>query len=135
MRHAGTWKQWSPPKHRSEYWKYIADHGKWTCRNNLGRGMGVSTGELGWSLVPEDFICGIKKIFIYLLGQQVTVHLLLHLIPMGLLREMCQSLRANYAFVFFSPVQETVIKLGGSLVEHSGEGETMKKPGWGIQEV
>lgn len=89
----------------------------------------MRTGELDCSLIPEDFICGIKKIFIYLSGQQVAVHLLLHCIPVGLLREMRQSLRANCASAFFSPVQETVIKLGGSLVEHSGEGKETKN--WG----
>lgn len=36
----------------------------------------MRTGELVWSLIPEDFICGVKKIFIYLLSPQVAVHLL-----------------------------------------------------------
>lgn len=53
----------------------------------------MNAGELGWSLIPEDPILYTKEM-IYLLGQQVTVHLLLHSIPRGLLREMCQLLRA-----------------------------------------
>lgn len=44
-------------------------------RNDLGKS--VNAGELGWSLTPEDLILCTKKI-IYLAGQQVTVHLLLH---------------------------------------------------------
>lgn len=104
---------------------YGGGGGSWGVHTSelSGGGGTVRTSELDWSLIPEDFICSTKKILIYLLGQQVTVHLLLHLVPMGLLREMCQSLRANCASAFFSPVQETVIKLGGSLVEHSGRGE------------
>lgn len=43
-------------------------------RNDLGES--VNAGELGWGLIPEDLILYTKKI-IYLVGQQVTGHLLL----------------------------------------------------------
>lgn len=128
MARIGTRGQWGLQERGSEYWKCAVDRGAGMCRSYGGAGR---TGELDCSLIPEDFICGSKKIFICLLGQQVAVHLLLHWIPVGLLREMRQSLRANCASAFFSPVQETVIKLGGSLVEHSGEGEETKNWGGG----
>ena len=66
---------------------------------------------------PEHLIYCMRKDLIYLLGQQVTVPWLMHWIPMGLLRQMSQSLRAHCTAAFFSSAQETVINLGGSPVE------------------
>lgn len=43
-------------------------------RSDLGES--VNAGELGWSLIPEGLILSNKNI-IYLVGQQVTVPLLL----------------------------------------------------------
>lgn len=89
----------------------------------------MSAGKLGWSLIPEDLIYYTKKIFIYLLGQQVTVHLLLHWIPRGLLSETCQSLRANCISTYFPPAQVAVIKVEGRTVGWERGGERRRETG------